>query len=97
MAMNEGLQLDVTPKAGESASSAFGRTAKEAQDTGMNLTKDGATLKMDPVKAGGTMQIQTTESKVIKKNKMDESRMKELKKNSKLYSVSDFMNIVTQK
>lgn len=97
IAMNEGVQLNVTPKAGESASSAFGRTAKEAQDSGMNIGKDGATLKMNPVKSGGTMQVPTTESKVIGRNRMQESKMDELKRNSKLYSISDFMNIITQK
>lgn len=95
MAMNEGVELSVTPKAGESDPEAFRRTAEEAQNSGLN-TKNGVTLKKAANKNGMTV-TQTTESKVVSRDKMNEGRLNELKKNSKVYSVSDFMNIVTKK
>lgn len=98
MAMNE-VTLDVSQQPGESQSMAAKRTVDDAQKSGLNIQKTGATLRVNPTQKTGVVQTTTTttESKVIKKHKMDENRMKELKENSKLYSVSDFMNIVTQK
>lgn len=94
MAMNEGVELSVKPKAGESDPQAFQRTAAEAQNNGLNM-KGKVTLTKDATD-NGTL-TQTTESRVVKKDKLGESRLNELKRNSKLYSVSDFMNIVTKK
>lgn len=96
-AMNEGIKVDVTPQPGETPSSAFKRTADEVQKSGMNMQKNGATLKMNPVKTN-TMSttMQTTESKVVKKDKINEGKLNELKKNSKVYSVDDFMKIISK-
>lgn len=93
-AITEGVELTVTPKAGESDPEAFKRTAMDAQNSGLNM-KGGVTLKKDADKSG--MISQTTESKVVSRDKMNESRLNELKRNSKVYSVADFMNIVTKK
>lgn len=99
IAMNEGITLDVSQQQGETQSMAAKRTIDDAQKGGLNIQKTGATLRVNPTNKTGVVQTTTTttESKVIKKSNMDESRTKELKKNSKLYSVSDFMNIVTKK
>lgn len=99
MAMNEGVTLDVAQRPGETQSTAAKRTIEDAQKSGLNVQKTGATLKVNPMKSTGITQTTTTttESKVVKKDKLGESKLNELKRNSKLYSVSDFMNIVTKK
>lgn len=99
MAMNEGVTLDVSQQPGESQSMAAKRTVDDAQKGGLNIQKTGATLRVNPVNKTGVVQTTTTttESKVIRRDDIHENRHSELKKNSKVYSISDFMNIVTKK
>lgn len=98
MAMNEGVTLDVSQRPGETQSVAAKRTLDDAQKAGMNTQKTGATLKVNPTKTTDVMQTTTTtmESRVVKKDKLDEGRLNELKKNSKVYSIADFMKMVTK-
>ena len=98
MAMNEGVTLDVAQRPGETQSVAAKRTLDDAQKAGMNTQKTGATLKVNPIKTTGVMQTTTTtmESKVVKKDKLNEGRLNELKRNSKVYSIADFMKMVTK-
>lgn len=98
IAMNEGVTLDVSQQQGETQSMAAKRTLDDAQKGGLNIQKTGATLRVNPTNKTGVVQTTTTttESKVVKKDKINEGKLNELKKNSKVYSVDDFMKIISK-
>ena len=86
-ALDEGITLQADPSTtGGDEIRAIQNTRKKAQDANVDLSK--ATIQI-PGKAN--------ESRIVSKSALKENRMSELKRNSKVYSVSDFISKLNKK
>lgn len=89
MAMNEGVKLQADPSTtGGDEAKAIKDTRDQAVAAGVKL--DNATIELPAKKKG------FGESSIIKKDTIKESHLRELKKNSKVYSVDDFLKGVVK-
>ena len=88
MALKEGVTLNAdVAAAGGDVKRAVDATKQEALKNGVKM--DDATIS---IKAA-----ETNESVFIKKSKLQESRLKALKRNSEIYTVRDFMKKLDSK
>lgn len=88
MALKEGVTLNAdVAAAGGDVKRAVDTTKQEALKNGVKM--DDATIS---IKAA-----ETNESVFIKKSKLQESRLKALKRNSEIYTVRDFMKKLDSK
>jgi hypothetical protein len=87
--VNEGITLQADPSTtGGDEVKAINNTRDKAKAAGVDLKK--ATITVPGSKPGAM------ESKIINRDSIQESRLNELKKNSKVYSVDDFIKKVTK-
>lgn len=88
MALKEGVTLNAdVAAAGGDVKRAVDTTKKEALKNGVKM--DDATIS---IKAA-----ETNEGILVKKSKLQESRLKALKRNSEIYTVRDFMKKLDSK
>lgn len=88
MALKEGVTLNAdVAAAGGDVKRAVDTTKKEALKNGVKM--DDATIS---IKAA-----ETNEGILVKKSKLQESRLKALKRNSEIYTVRDFMRKLDSK
>ena len=88
MALKEGVTLNAdVAAAGGDVKRAVDTTKKEALKNGIKM--DDATIS---IKAA-----ETNEGILVKKSKLQESRLKALKRNSEIYTVRDFMRKLDNK
>jgi hypothetical protein len=88
MALKEGVTLNAdVAAAGGDVKRAVDTTKKEALKNGIKM--DDATIS---IKAA-----ETNEGILVKKSKLQESRLKALKRNSEIYTVRDFMRKLDSK
>jgi hypothetical protein len=88
MALKEGVTLNAdVAAAGGDVKRAVDTTKKEALKNGIKM--DDATIS---IKAA-----ETNEGILVKKSKLQESRLKALKRNSEIYTVRDFMKKLDSK
>jgi hypothetical protein len=88
MALKEGVTLNAdVAAAGGDVKRAVDTTKKEALKNGIKM--DDATIS---IKAA-----ETNEGILVKKSKLQESRLKALKRNSEIYTVRDFMKKLDNK
>lgn len=88
MALKEGVTLNAdVAAAGGDVKRAVDKTKQEALKNGVKM--DDATIS---IKAA-----ETNESIFVKKSKLQESRLKALKRNSEIYTVRDFMKKLDSK
>ena len=89
MAMNEGLKLQADPSTtGGDEAQAIKNTRDQAVASGVKL--DNATIELPAKKKG------FGESTIINKGEIKENHLRELKKNSKVYSLDEFIKKVTK-
>jgi len=87
--VNEDIKLQADPSTtGGDEKKAIDDTRDKAKAAGVDLRKAEITV---PGSKPGAM-----ESKIINRDSIQESRLNELKKNSKVYSVDDFIKKVTK-
>lgn len=86
--LGEGVTLNAdVSAAGGDIKRAVDTTKKQAQQSGVDM--NDATIQF--------RASDTNESRIIKKSKLQESRLAELKKNSELYTVKDFVKKIIEK
>lgn len=89
MAVNEGIKLQADPSTtGGDEVKAIDNTRKQALAAGVKL--QNATIELPAKKKG------FGESKIINRDSVTENHLHELKKNSKVYSIDDFIKKVTK-